>query len=148
MPRTNILLQRLPNLRGVQLPNGRVFFAKHERVHRHSLAPNQVRIARTNVRKIGPRRKRIRLFVLRNERKWRQQAGVGLNIATLIDIGKRAAGSKLAKMIINYAIDYIQTAYKKIKNKITKIKVKAVTNTAVNDYLVNRGVELIGERFN
>ena len=51
-------------------------------------------------------------------------------------------------MIINYAIDYIQTAYIKIKNKITKIKDEAVTNTAVNDYLVNRGVELIGERFN
>ena len=66
---TNILLQRLPNLRGVQLPNGRVFFAKHERVHRHSLAPNQVRIASTNIRKLGPRRKRIRLFGLRNERK-------------------------------------------------------------------------------
>ena len=147
MPRTNILLQRLPNLRGVQLPNGRVFFAKHERVHRHSLAPNQVRIARTNIRKLGPRRKRIRLFGLRNERKWRQHVGVGLNIATAISIGKRAAGSKLAKMIISYAIDYISTAYKKIKNKKTKKKVKAVTNTAVNDYLVNRGVELIGERF-
>ena len=51
-------------------------------------------------------------------------------------------------MIINYAIDYIPTAYKKIKNKTTKKKVKAVTTTAVNDYLVNRGVELIGERFN
>ena len=50
-------------------------------------------------------------------------------------------------MIISYAIDYISTAYKKIKNKKTKKKVKAVTNTAVNDYLVNRGVELIGERF-
>ena len=148
MPRANILLQRLHNLRGVQLPNGRVLFAKHERVHRHSIAPNQVRIARTNVQKIRPSRKRIGRFRLRNERKWRQQVGAGLNIATAIDIGKRAAGSKLAKMIIIYAIDYIPTAYKKIKNRITKKKVKAVMNTAVNNYLVNRGVELTGERFN
>ena len=51
-------------------------------------------------------------------------------------------------MIIIYAIDYIPTAYKRIKNRITKKKVKAVMNTAVNNYLVNRGVELTGERFN
>ena len=49
---------------------------------------------------------------------------------------------------MNDAIDYIPTAYKKIKNKITNKKVKAVVDTGVDDYLVNRGVELIGERLN
>ena len=146
--RTNNLLQRLHNLRGVQPPNGHVLFVKDERVHRHSIVPNQVRIARKNAQKIGPSRKRIERLGLRNERKWRQQPGAGLNIATAIDIAKRAAGSKLAKMIIIYVIDYIPTAYKRIKNRITKKKVKAVMNTAVNNYLVNRGVELTGERFN
>ena len=43
----------------------------------------------------------------------RQQAGAGPGIATVIDLGKRAAGSKLGKMMINDAIDYIPTAYKK-----------------------------------
>ena len=46
-------------------------------------------------------------------------------------------------MMINDAIDQIPTAYKKITNK----KVKALMSTDVGDYLVNRGVELIGERF-
>ena len=55
MSRNNILVQRLPNLRRVQLPDGRVFFAKYKRVNRHALAPTQVRIARTYVRKIGPK---------------------------------------------------------------------------------------------
>ena len=49
---------------------------------------------------------------------------------------------------MNDAIDYIPTAYKKIKNKITNKKVKAVMNTGADDYLVKRGVELISERFN
>ena len=49
--------------------------------------------------------------------------------------------------MINDAIDYIPMAYKKIKNKIVNKKAKAVMNTGVDDYLVNGGVELIGERF-
>ena len=51
-------------------------------------------------------------------------------------------------MMINDAIDYIPTAYKKIKNKITNKKVKALMNTGVDNYLGNRRVELTGERFN
>ena len=50
-------------------------------------------------------------------------------------------GSKLGKMMINDAIDFVPTTYKKIKNKITN---KKVMNMGVDDYLVNRGVELIG----
>ena len=49
MPRNNVLLRRLPAAKRVQLPNGRVFFAKYERVNRHALAPTQVRIGRTYV---------------------------------------------------------------------------------------------------
>ena len=43
MPRTNILLQRLPAPKRMQLPNGRVFFAKYQRVGRDRL-PERVRI--------------------------------------------------------------------------------------------------------
>ena len=50
-------------------------------------------------------------------------------------------------MMINDAIDQIPTAYKKIENKITNKKVKSLMSRDVGDYLVNRGVELIGERF-
>ena len=63
------------------------------------------------------------------------------------DLGRRGAGSSLGKTIINDAIDYLPTAYEKNKNKITK-KVRVVMNTGIDDYLVNRGVDLIGERFN
>ena len=50
--------------------------------------------------------------------------------------------------MINDAIDYIPTAYKKIKNKIKNKKVKAVLDTGTDDYIENKGIELIGERFN
>ena len=69
-------------------------------------------------------------------------------MATAIDLGKKAAGSKLGKMMINDALDYIPAAYKKNKSKITNKNVKAVMNTGVDNYLVNRGVALIGEGFN
>ena len=50
--------------------------------------------------------------------------------------------------MINDAKDYILTTYKKIKNKITSKKVKAVMVTGVDNYLVNRRIELIGRKFN
>ena len=136
MPRSNILLRRLPAPKRVQLPNSRVFFAKYQRVNRHAIASMQVRIARTYVWKIGLRWRR------------RQQAGAGLDLSTAIDLGRKAAGSKLGKVMINDAIHYLPTACKKIKNKITNKKVKTVMDTVVDNYFINRGVELIGERFN
>ena len=51
-------------------------------------------------------------------------------------------------MIINDTIDSIPTPYKRIKNKMTNKKVKAVMATGVDDFLVNSWVVLIGERFN
>ena len=50
--------------------------------------------------------------------------------------------------MINDAINYIPTAYKKIKNKIKNKKVKAVLDTGTDDYIENKRSELIGERFN
>ena len=58
MPRNNILPQRLATLKGAQLPNSRVFFAKYKRVNNHALAPTRVRINRTYVSKVGRRRER------------------------------------------------------------------------------------------
>ena len=62
--------------------------------------------------------------------------------------GKKAADSKLSKMLINDAIDCIPTAYINIKNKMRNKKVKTVLDTGIDDYFVNKGIDLIGERFN
>ena len=111
---------------------------------RHALTPTRVRIARTYIRKTGPRWQRIRRIGTRNRQRRRQQVGAGLDLSTAIYLGRKAAGSKLGKMMINVAIDYIPTAYKKIKNRITNKIVEAVMDTGVDDYLVNRGIEFIG----
>ena len=104
-----------------------VYFLQNIRtVGRHVLTPTCVRIGRTYVRKIGPRQQRIRRIGPRNRRRRRQQVGGGLNLSMAIDLGRKAMGSKLSKMMINDAIDYTPTAYKKIKNKITNKKVRAV----------------------
>ena len=147
MPRNNILLKRLPAPKRLQLPNCRVFFAKYQRFGRDKL-PERVKIRRTYVRKIGPRRQRIRRAGPRNQRRKRQQVCRGLDLSMAIDLGRRAVASRLSKMMVNDAIDYILTAYKKIKNKINNKKVKAVLATGTDDYVLNKGIELIGERFN
>ena len=112
MSRNNILLQRLPAPKRVQLPNGQVFFAKYQRVGRDRL-PERVRIRRTCVRKIGPRQQRIRRIGPRNQCRTRQQVGRGLDLSTSIDLGRRAVGSILGKIMINDAINYVPTVYKK-----------------------------------
>ena len=145
-PRNNILLERFPEPRYIKLPNGRVFFVKYQRVGRERL-PERVKIRRTYVRKTGPRRQRIRRIGPRNQRRRRQQVGRGLDLSMAIDLGRRTAGSRLGKMMINNAIEYIPTAYKKIKNKIKTKKVKGVLDTGVDYYVINKGIELIGERF-
>lgn len=105
----------------------------------HVLGPTQVRINRTYVRKTGPRWQRKTTIGSRNKRKRRGQAGYGLNLATNIDLGKRVTDCHLGKTIICDAVDYPPTAYKNIK---------AVMNTGIADYLVNKEIELIGETFN
>ena len=148
MPGNNILLRRLPIPKRVQQLNGHVFFAKHQKVGRYTLAPTRVWITRTYISKIRPRQQRVRRIGPKNQRRKRQQTEAELDPSTAIDSGRRAAGSRIGKMMINDAIDYIPMAYKKINNKIINKKVQSVMDTGVDDYLVNRGAALIGERFN
>ena len=57
MSRGNILLRKLPTPKPIQLPNGRVFYAKYARVGRANLPPN-IRIRRRYVKKISLRRQK------------------------------------------------------------------------------------------
>ena len=66
MPRNNILLQKLPQPKLVKLPNGGTFYARCQRVNRGVLYPTKVRIERTYIQKIGPRKKKKP----KKKRKW------------------------------------------------------------------------------
>lgn len=93
----------------VQLANGRVFFAKYQRVDRNVLLET-VGVRRTYVRKIGPRR----------QQKRKNNVSRGMPTQDLIST---AIGLETkSKMIINDAIDYVPTAYKKLTSKRKKQK--------------------------
>lgn len=96
----------------VQLANGRVFFAKYQRVDRNVLLET-VGVRRTYVRKIGPKR----------QQKRRNNVSRGTPTQDLIStvIGLETK-SNIRKMIINDAIDYVPTAYKKLTSKRKKEK--------------------------
>ena len=80
--------------------------------------PECVRIRRTYVRKFGARRQRIRRIGRKNQHRKKQHVGRGPDLPTAIDLGRRAAGSRLGKMMINDAVDYHPTALiKKLKTK-------------------------------
>ena len=89
----------------------------------------------------------IRRYGPRNKRRRRQQAGAGIDLSTTIDLGKKAVRSPVGQMIIKDAVNALPTAYQKIKSKITNKKAKAILNTGIDDYIVNKGVCYLGERF-
>ena len=60
--------------------------------------------------KYGPNDKKNRRIGPRKQCRKRQQVGRGLDLSTAIDLGRRPASSRLGKMMINDAIDYVQTA--------------------------------------
>ena len=147
MLRNNILLQKLPQPWRVQLPNGPIFFAKYQCVERHVLNPTRVRNYQTYIQKIGPQRQRIRKYEPRNKHRRKQQAGTGIDLSTAIDLRKKGASSSVGQMIINDAINALPTAYKKIKSKITNKKARAISNTGIDDFVLNKDVNF-GESFN
>ena len=129
------MLRKLATPKLARLQNGRTFYAEYDRVPRNHL-PQNMRVWQTYVRKIGPRR----------QRELRQQTGRGLLpsealLSSAFDLTKRAGNSILGQMIIKDAIDFVSTAYAKIKNRLKKKKTKKA-DTGVGDY------NLIGEDLN
>lgn len=51
-------------------------------------------------------------------------------------------------MLIKDTIDYTPMACKTLKTKITNKKSKTILDTGIGDYVVNTGIDLIGEQFN
>lgn len=114
MPRDSILLRKLTTLKRIQLPNGRVFYAKYARVGGENLSPN-IRVRRRYVGKIGPKRPRKRR---------QNQVGNGLpSEATLkiaYNVRRKALGSNFRKMLVKEGIDYLTTMQEKPKKKKNK----------------------------
>ena len=134
MVKKHIILRKRANPVQVNLPNGRSFVSKRERISRKQLLIN---IKVTRNRTIGARRNNRRVYfnlardAFRNIKKTRkaaarQQSGQGLrsNFAKMgLNVGSKILAPDTGKKLINKGIDSIPNIFKfgasKVKNKNT-----------------------------
>ena len=144
MIKKHIILRKRANPKVVNLPNGRSFVSKWERISRKQL-PINIKVTRN--RTIGPRRNNRKIYFnlakegfkkLKQKRKKatidrlnpvydrvvNDQTGSGLGsnlVKAGFDLGAKALGSEFGKKLINKGIDNIPNLFKfgasKIKNK-------------------------------
>ena len=117
------------NPKRVVLPNGRVFYAKYERVDKDALPPN-IQIMRRYKRRAAPKGKR---------RKPPQQRGRGFKsfFKKATNLGKKAFKNKtirgITRQIIQNAPDALDFLGKKVNNKkFKKILNSDITKTGVD----------------
>ena len=128
-PRNNIVMIKRANPKRVQLPNGRVFYAKYKRVAREAL-PANIRIRRRYKQRAAPK----------GRRKNGRQSGKGFKsfLKKAANFGKKAFKNKtvrgITRQIIQNAPDALDLLSSKVKNK----KIKQLLN---ND-ITKTGVDL------
>ena len=125
-PRDNIVLIKRKNPKRVELPNGRVFYAKYQRVGRDAL-PGNVRIRRRYKKRAAPGGKR------------RIQGGRGFKsfFKKACKFGKKALNNKtvrsIGREILQNVPDAVEMLGSKVKNKkLKKILNSDITRTGVN----------------
>ena len=137
MVKQTIILRKRAAPKVVNLPNGRSFTSKWERISQKQL-PVNIRVKRQ--RTIGPRKNNRMIYLnlaapafrkikarRKQEKKAAAQLGKGLGsnlIKAGFDLGSKALGSEFGKKLINKGIDNIPSIFKfgvsKIKNKNVK----------------------------
>ena len=158
MVKKHIILRKRANPVRVNLPDGRSFTSKWERISRKQL-PINIKITRN--RTIGPRRNNRAIYLnraapaLKKIRKRKnqevlkrlgpvyervQQKGNGLasDLAkTGLELGSKALGSEFGRKLINKGIDSIPSLFrfgaKKVKNK----NIKRALESEIPDMVVN-----------
>ena len=137
MVKQTIILRKRAAPKQINLPNGRSFTSKWERISRKQL-PINIKVKKQ--RTVGPRRNNRMIYLNQaapafrkiKRRRKQEQSGKGLSsnlIKTGFDLGSKALSSAIGKKIINKGIDNIPNIFKfgvsKIKNKNVK---KALTS--------------------
>ena len=114
MVKKHIILRKRASPKVVNLPNGRSFVSKWERISRKQL-PMNIKVSRS--RTIGPRRNNRMIYLNQAAPAFRkikgrqkQQAGSGLSLNFIkvgFDLGSKVLGSEFGKKLINKGIDNI-----------------------------------------
>ena len=153
-----VILRKRNAPKVINLPNGRSFTSKWERISRKQL-PINIKVQRQ--RKIGPRKNNRMIYLnlaapgfRKRKRKRKQnilnrlrpvydrvnQSGKGLGsnlIKAGFDLGSKAIGSEFGKKIINKGIDNIPDIFKFGVSKIKIKKVKKILSSDIADMVVD-----------
>ena len=145
MAKRHIIFRKRAIPKTVNLPNGRSFVSKWERIIRKQL-PINIKVNR--VRTIGLRRNNRRIYFnlaregfrkIKQKRK-AQQSGKGLGsnlIKAGFDLGSKALGSEIGKKLINKGIDNIPNIFKFSASKIKNKTLNRALNSEIADLVVN-----------
>ena len=125
-PRDNIVLIKRKNPKKVTLPNGRVFYAKYQRVGRDAL-PGNVRIKRKYKKRVA------------NSGKRRVQRGRGFKsfFKKAYKFGKKALNNKTVRSIGREILQNVPDAVEMLGNKVKNKKLKKILNSDITRTGVN-----------
>ena len=148
--------EKRDNPKIINLPNGKSFTSRWERISRKQL-PINIKVKRN--RKIGPRQNNRRILLnqvadafrkIKAKRKAVQSGkGIRSNLAKLwIELGSRAIGSEIGKKIINKRIDSIPDIFKFGASKIRNKNVQKALKSEIADMVVEEAQNKIKNKYN
>ena len=171
MVKKHIILRKRANPKVVNLPNGRSFVSKWERISREQL-PINIKVTRN--RTIGPRRNNRMIYLnqaapaFRKIRRKRRQAvlnrlgpvydrvnnqtgisGLSSNLVKAgFDLGLKALSSEFGRKLINKGIDNIPNIFKFGVSKIKSKNAQKVLNSEIADLVVNQAQGRARKKYN
>ena len=148
MVKQTIILRKRAAPKVVNLPNGRSFTSKWERISRKQL-PINIKVKKQ--RTIGPRRNNRMIYLnlaapafrkIKARRKLERQKQSGKVLGSNLikagfDIGSKAIGSEFGKKLINKGIDNIPNIFKFGVSKIKNKNVKKALSSDIADMVVD-----------
>ena len=123
-PRNNIVMIKRENPKRVELPNGRVFYAKYKRVDRDALPPN-IRIMRRYKQRAAPKGKR------RRRRAGQRGRGFKSFLKKAANFGKKAFKNKMVRGITRQLIENAPDALDMLSTKVKNKKLKKLLNSDI-----------------
>ena len=158
MVKQTIILRKRAAPKVVNLPNGRSFTSKWERISRKRLPIN---INLKKQRTIGPRRNNRMIYLnlaapafkkIKARRKMERmnQSGKGFASSlakTGLELGAKALGSEFGKKIISKAIDNIPSIFKFGVSKIKNKNVRKALSYDIADMVVDEAQNRVKNRY-
>ena len=170
MVKKHIILRKRANPKQINLPDGRSFISKWERISRKQL-PINIKVTRN--RAIGPRRNNRMIYfnlarpaLTKNKKKRREairnklnpiydrknnQTGSGLGSDLLkagFDLGSKALGLKFGKKLINKGINNIPNLFKFGASKVKNKNVKRALDSEIANMVVNKSQGRARKKYN